>query len=173
MDIYVLYTLSGPAAPPVIWWGQPALGDRLGCSWVARVSWANYLKDAVKDRRIFTGAPGREVIPLMAASSTCTTCLVTPWLHHTELWRRKLLTIDWTDKGRGEWRPANAWFWLFSLHRHFEEYMLHWRPLVPLWCAEVWFEVWLLDSQWLVDWPADAWGWYFQLYLKWRMGFSG
>ena len=70
--------LSGPAALPVICWGQSALGDRLGCSWVARVSWGTYLKDAVKERGIFTGALGMEVIALMASSSTCATCLLTP-----------------------------------------------------------------------------------------------
>lgn len=63
-----------------------------------------------------------------------------------------------------------AFFFLPHWNRDLQKHLSHRCALVPIWCPEVWAEVWLLDVRGLVSGLADAGGRYQRLHCQWGVG---
>lgn len=61
-------------------------------------------------------------------------------------------------------------FYVSHCNRDFQEHLLYWCALVPLWCPEMWPEIWLLDIRGLVSGLTDVGGRYHQLHRQRRVG---
>lgn len=74
-----------------------------------------------------------------------------------------IITIMWL------WYSV-VFFYVYHCYRDLQKHLLHWCALVPLWCPEMWPEVWLLDVWGLVSGLTDVGGWYLQLHPQRRVG---